>query len=152
MRRLILIGAIAITGCAATMNDLGKKNVRMSLTKISHEKLSEYYQYTGYFEILNQGGSPLCIMDDIFSNDLSPYVKIRNSLNSNDYSDVIPNPPKSDVIYRIAPGERKVFRKIIEYSKADDGINKGYIVSLEMSYCDEAGRRFSKSVVLNDGI
>lgn len=152
MRILILIGAIAITGCVANMNGLGKANVRMSLTKMIREKSSEYYRYVGYFEILNEGASPLCVMDDIFSNDLSPYVKIENPLNSKNYSDEIPNPPKSDAIYRIAPGDRKIFRRIIEYSKADDGINRRYNISLEMSYCDEAGRRFSKSVVANKGI
>lgn len=147
MKNILCLTTILMSGCITGLPADLDNGVDLSYQSRFEKEAGNHYASVAKVSIVNQSKFALCVLEDVFLNELSPFVTVEK-LGRRAVSSGIPNPPKSNEILRIEPGEKKTFERIIDYRGQGRALAGEYVVSVELSFCKD-GKRFTESVTIS---
>jgi len=146
--RLLASAALASTIASCATASLEKADNETYITTISLKKENisvEHSELVGTFELVNNSNSPVCFNEDVLANALSPYIWV--SRNNERQGDGIPHPPTTTAITQLNPGDRREFKRIMDYKTSLTANQDRYTVSIQLWECNSS-RPFVKSATI----
>lgn len=147
MKVIFFFSPLVLSGCITASPAGLENNVDLAYQGKVEKLINGYNASVASISIVNLSQFQLCVFEDVFVNDLSPYVTVKKLGQLIVKSD-IPNPPKSSKILRLEPGKNKTFERVIDYRVQRHALAEVYVVSVELSFCND-GKRFTKSVKID---
>jgi hypothetical protein len=148
MNLAVLISTFFIIGCTISSTMISVQDV-IFLKKATILQKKEFYTIKiGEFELHNRAKYDICLNEDIFINESSPYVGLEYTSKKDKISSDVPNPPKNAETIQLKSNTSRTFKKILEYSD-NNKFSKSYKISISFAFCNDRNRFFKKIILVD---
>lgn len=139
----VILSAFMVASCG--LQHTGK-GISLTESEVFLIRDGNNIEYVAELILNNETDKKLCVMDDIFVNQYSPYAIVDSIGQISSLG--APHPPLTSEIVEIQPRASRSFRRVVVISSFPISSDEQFEVTIEAAFCEDM-RRFSRTARIN---